>query len=172
MFGAGEGGEGGDLIGGVDGAGFGDIGDRQDPALNPVNAVVAGAGQGLRKCFGRHLAVIAGDRDNLGAVREKLGRAAFIDGDMGIGVGEDRRPRLGMQGEGERIGGGAGGDKVNGGLGGIEQAAKLGGDRGHDLIGAIAAGISGVGGQEGGHDLGGGTRGVVRGENHVESSIR
>ena len=85
---------------------------------------------------------------------------------MGVAVAEDRTPRRGVAGDGERIGGGAGGDEVDRGLGRFEKVADAGGDIGHDAVVAVAAVIAFVGAEQGLHHLGRSAGGVVGGKEH------
>ena len=50
------------------------------------------------------IATAAVNRDQLGAVGVKLGRATFVLGDMCVGMGENRAPRLGIKRQCQRIG--------------------------------------------------------------------
>ena len=110
------------LVGGVDEAVFGGVGDREGVRLGLVD-VVADRGErgggGLR----RQLGADAFGEHQLGAMGVEFGRAAFVVLDVGVAVADDRAVRRAQGGEGERIGRGAGGDPQGRDLG-LEQIGE------------------------------------------------
>jgi hypothetical protein len=142
VVGACQGGQGGDLGGGVDGAGLGQVGQGQHAALDAVDAGVSDAGECRFKGLRRDLAMLARHRDHLGTGGEELRRAAFVGGGMGVDMGEDGGPRRGQQGDREGVGGGAGGDEVDLGLGRLKQLTDKGFYPAHDRVSAVAAGVA------------------------------
>ncbi|MNP09124.1 hypothetical protein D3C76_1012160 [compost metagenome] len=94
-----------ELVGAIDGAYLGGLGDGDHPRLGVVNVLA------LERHFAdrlrRQLAVDAGCGQQLGAVGEELRRAAFVGFDVG-GLGADYTVvALAQRGQGQGVGGGA-----------------------------------------------------------------
>ncbi len=102
---AADGGDGADLVEGVDLAGLGGLGDGDDAGLGEVDVAAAG-GDGADG-VGGELAVGGGGDEELGAVGEELGGAALVGLDVGAVGADDAVVALAEGGEGEGVGGGA-----------------------------------------------------------------
>jgi hypothetical protein len=121
------------------------------------------AGDRLLDGRGRELGHGAGERDDLGAAGEKLGRAAFVHLKMCGLVAENPLIAAAQGGECERIGGGAVEDEKHLALS-LEHGLHLRAGLGGPGVVAVTGGAAGIGGGEGGEGFRAQAGGVVAGK--------
>ena len=159
-----HGAEGADFTGLVERAEFRGLGERERARVRVMHAVAA---PGRLLDGGRgEFAVGARQRHDLGAAREKFGRAAFIHLQVRGLMAQDALVAAAESGEREGVGGGAVEDEEN--LAVCFKyfshlRARLGGPR----VVTVPRGAAGVGGGERGHGLGADPGGVVAGESVI-----
>jgi hypothetical protein len=132
-----------------------------------------GPRQGRLEPRQRDLARGARQADQPAALAEEARRAGLVGADVGVLVGQHRLVRGGQQGQGEGVGGRARGGEPDLGVG-VQQGADAVAGGLADVVGPIARGRPGIGGDQGLHDLGHGAGDVVGREivaGH-ESSVR
>lgn len=136
------GGDGFEFVGRVDGADFSGVGNADGAGFWKMD--VGAAGDGAFDGCGIDFAVVAGEKEDLHAVGEKLGRAAFVGFDMGEFMAEDAVIGLAEGGQGQGVRGGAVEDEEDFALS-FENFAQGVGGFGGPLVIAVTDGVAGVG---------------------------
>ena len=162
-----------DLLGRIDGAAFGRLGDADGGGLGEMRHAIDRLGQRLGELHRIDLALGAVDAEQTRAPGVELGRAGFLGGDVGRRMAEDRAPRRGAAGQRQAVGGGAGDDREGREVGLVEQLAQAALDALGPVVGAVGEGAAAREGaahrlddRRMGADL------VVAAEVHAESSGR
>ena len=160
----GEAGERLELIDRVDGAPFGGLGEREYARFRVVD--VSALKDYALDLGGGEFALGAGGDEDLGAVGEKLRRAAFIGLDVRVVVADDAVIALAERGEGEGVGGGAVEDEEDVAVGLEHTAEQVAGAHGPFVV-AVGREAAAVGLGQGGPGLRADAGGVVTGEDLV-----
>ncbi len=149
----------------IDGAAFGGLCQADGFGLGVMHEALLEMGEPMFDCVRCELGVRAFQCDELGAMGEEFGGAAFIDRDVAFGMTQDRAMRRHQRGERKRIGRGSGDDRIDKHLV-FENVAQAGAHALGVFVVAIGTLRSLIGLPQRGHDFGHRPIGIVAGEIH------
>lgn len=151
-----------DFVGGVEGAGFGGLGDAEHGGLHAVH-VADLPHRGRAQLGGVDPGVVAGQRNELGPACEELRCAAFVGVDVTVAVAQHAAPGRGEGGQAQGVGRGPGGDGQYIDVA-FEDLREARAGAGGEPVGAVGQILTGGRSGDGLDDLGRGAGGVDAGE--------